>query len=120
VRLLISFLLLLLTTCVTAHDFSRQVTLKQGSVTKLVGSLPTPDDQAVFVFTAQSGSRLSVSLKPLTRTLVPQAVIVFPSGEQEGPGTELQVQLRESGTYRVRVVAREQTSGRFRLELQLH
>jgi hypothetical protein len=120
VRLLIAFVLFLPPTCAPATDFSRRLTLRLGKVTSVTGNLPTPEDSAVFVFAANNVSLLSVSLKPLSPTLVPQAVIIFPSGEQRGPGTELQIQLHESGIYRVRVTAREQTSGRFRLELSAH
>ena len=51
--------------------------------------------------------------------LVAQAVLLFPSGKQEGPGTDLNRSVDESGMYRIRVTPREQTSGTFQLYFSL-
>jgi len=103
-----------------AREFDYRVILK-GSRTEATvkGYLPKPEDSALFSFSARAGQHVSIRVTPLTRQLVTQAVLIYPSGQQDGPGAVLNSDVTESGTYRIRVTPREQSRGKFRLYLHV-
>ena len=97
----------------------KTIKLKHGKTSAALGAaIASPDDSVVFTFAGAASQRLTIHLEP-DRTLDPQAVVVSPSGKQEGPGVRLKVTLDETGEYRIRVTGREQTSGAFRLVFSL-
>jgi hypothetical protein len=103
----------------TGREIERRIVLKRGqteSTTK--GLIPRSSDSVVYQFRADLGRRVSIRLEP-DRNLIAQALLVFPSGKQDGPGTELNCTVEESGTFRIRIVPREQTWGAFRLHLSV-
>ena len=103
-----------------ARDYQRTILLKRGQrSTSSVMRLPSPGDSGVFSFEAHSGQHVLIEIKPISRSLITQAVLICPSGKQYGPGQKMDQDLEESGTYQIRVVARQQTSGSFRVSLTL-
>jgi hypothetical protein len=103
-----------------AREFDYRIILKGSRAEATAkGHLPRPEDSALFSFSARAGQHVSIRVTPLTRGLVTQAVLIYPSGQQDGPGTVLNSDLNESGTYRIRVTPREQTAGKFRLYLHV-
>ena len=117
-RLFVLIALLLLPAA--AREFDYRVILK-GSRTEATakGHLPRPEDSALFSFSARAGQHVSIRVTPITRGLVTQAVLIYPSGQQDGPGVVLNSDATETGTYRIRVIPREQTTGKFRLYLHV-
>src|SRR5260370_30400445 len=114
----VAFALLLLPSFLAAREYEHSIALKPGhrEVT-ITGRLATPQDSALFTFTAHADQHISIRIKPVDRRLVIQAVLIHPSGKQDGPGTVLSSSADESGTYRIRITPREQSSGTFRLYL---
>ena len=118
-KLVLGVALLMALSYAGGGECEHRIVLKRGqTATMMTGRILTPGDAVLFAFNAQSGQHVSIRLKP-SRHLVAQAVLLFPSGKQEGPGTDLNRRVDESGTYRIRVTPREQTSGTFRLYFSL-
>jgi hypothetical protein len=118
-RLVLCVALLLAPSYTEGGTFAHRIILKRGqTAVTMTGRIPTPGDVVLFVFKAQSGQHVSIRLQP-NRHLVTQAVLLYPSGKQAGPGTDLNCNVDESGTYRIRVTPREQTAGTFRLYFHL-
>jgi hypothetical protein len=117
--LLVSIVLLFCGTPSAERDIERRIVLKRHQMAASVGGrIPKPGDSVVFACTAHAGQRLFIRLQP-GNNLVAQALLVLPSGKQEGPSTELSHLVNESGTLYIRVLSREQSSGSFRLYLSL-
>ena len=117
-RLFVHITLLFLPILGAAREFDYRIILKRSEAT-VTGYLPRPEDSALFSFSARAGQHVSIRVAPLTRNLVPQALLIYPSGQQDGPGAVLNSDATESGTYRIRVTPREQTRGRFRVYLHV-
>jgi hypothetical protein len=101
------------------REYARRIVLRHGQTNAVFAArIPAPGDSVVFSFSARAGQNLSVHLKP-QRNLVAQAVLIYPSGQQDGPGTDLTASLKEAGNYKLRIMGREQTSGTFRLAFGL-
>lgn len=102
----------------TGRELVHRIVLNRRPVT-LTERIPTPQDSVVFMFKANADQQISAKLTPVNSSLIPQAVLIYPSGKQEGPGTVLRNAARESGTYRIRVTPREQSTGKFKLYLDI-
>lgn len=80
------------------------------------GYFQRPFGACAFTFGYYGPRRtLELTLSPGS-TLVAQLLVVLPSGLQEGPSPHLVIALSQHGTYRVRVISREQTIGGFTLQ----
>ena len=102
-----------------AREAERPLAFGHGrAVTATRGLLRSPEDSVVYRFHVRFGQRIGIRLIP-GRSLVAQAVLIAPSGMEEGPGADLRVTARETGTFGVRVTARQGTSGGFRLVLEV-
>ena len=103
-----------------AREFDYRIILKGSRAEATAkGYLARSEDSALFSFSARAGQHVSIRVTPLTRQLVTQAVLIYPSGQQDGPGVVLNSDATETGTYRIRVIPREQTTGKFRLYLHV-
>lgn len=86
------------------------------------GHLRSPKDHADFRFEARAGRHLVVRVEPVDARLVTAGLLIYPSGKSDGGpgGIVFDSILDETGTYRVRVLSRENTApGSFRLHVEL-
>jgi hypothetical protein len=120
VSLLISVALLSWPTFSAARVYEHRNILKPGHTEVTVrGRLRAPQDSALYSFSARAGQDIYMRVRPVTRRLVMQAVLILPSGQQEGPGALLKIKVHQAGTYKIRVEPREQSSGTFLLYLRV-
>jgi hypothetical protein len=118
-RLVLVIALLFYTNASAGRDIDCRIVLKHGQTAATIrGRIPSPQDSVVYEFSAHAGQRLLIRLEP-DKDLVAQALLVSPSGKQDGPGVELSRTVDESGIFHIRVTPREQSSGHFRLYLGL-
>jgi len=103
---------------VEGREIIHRIALKPQKERVIAGRIPTPDDVVVYRFEARAGQHISIRLEPAA-PLIAQTQIVPPSGKALGPGAELDAVLDESGTFQIRVIPRERSSGTFRLHLIL-
>ena len=94
----------------------RIVLAKNGTGATVTGRIPRTSDAVVYEFACLAGRHYSIRLEP-GRELVAQAILILPSGIEDGPGVELAVDGSEAGTCRIRIVPRQQTAGSFRLKI---
>jgi hypothetical protein len=101
-----------------AREIRHRITLKSGREETIVsGRIPSPQDLAVYILRLRTGQHLSIRLEP-GATLRAYALLKPPSGDQIGPGAKLNFDVNQSGTFQIRIIALEQTSGTFRLHLR--
>jgi hypothetical protein len=102
-----------------AREIEHRIVSKPGQTnTTLAGCVPKPDDVVVYVLQARAGQHFFLRLEPGPK-LVAQVLLVPPSGVQVGPGAEVDHVAEESGMFRIRIIPRERSSGKFRLHLSL-
>src|SRR5262249_48375933 len=78
--------------------------------------------EVCFLFIARAGQHLLVRIRPLSPELITAAVVIYPSGKQDGGpgGTVFDSELSETGKYRLRVSQRQsEVEGRFRVLVEL-
>lgn len=104
---------------VESVEIRHRIVLKRGHREAIVsGRIPTPDDIAVYFMRLQAGQHLSVELS-LAPTLRAWAVLRPPSGDQIGPATRIDSVANQTGEFQIRVIPLEQTSGDFRLHVNV-
>jgi len=117
-KLVVTIALLLAPIRLESREIRHRIALKHGNEITLSGSIPTPQDVAVYVLQLRTGQHLSAQLKP-SPSLRAWALLKPPSGEQIGPGTTIDSVVKKTGMFEIRIIPLEQSSGEFALHVSL-
>ena len=117
-KLLVVIALLIGPHTLASREIRHRIALKPGGEITVMGRIPTPQDVSVYVLRLRKGQPLSAQLKPGPK-LRAWALLKPPSGDQIGPGTTIDSVVNKTGTFEIRIIPLEQSSGDFRLHVSL-
>jgi hypothetical protein len=121
--LLLGVLAVVLTALAAGQNSDHPIHLPTGKTTASArGFLGKRSQTVFFSLSARAGQRLRVRIVPLASGLRTAAVVIYPSGRQEGGpgGVVFDRELRETGIYRLRVTPRfGRGHGSFRVDVKL-